>query len=131
MNPLPVDKVQFDAKAPELKALTRDWADRECTPFDEAVRRTAGLPKDSGGSIWEMPSIDSKRVVSLLVELEPVLGCKLPLTLVKRGGYISTDDLVADLMPMIRGCCSEPSAPTANPQDGGATAVVTTSSSIL
>src|SRR5438876_1810382 len=110
---LPLDKVEFDSKVLELQTLTRDWADRECTTFDEAVRRAADLPKATGGSIWDMPAIDSKRVVSLLVELEPLLGCKLPSKLSKRGGYKTTDELLADLIPKIRHLCPETGAPNA------------------
>jgi hypothetical protein len=108
---LPLDEAQFDAKVTQFEALTRDWADRECTTFDEAVRRAAGLPETSGGSIWKMPSIDSKRVVSLLVELEPILGCRLPSALIRRGGYKDTVDLVNDLRQRIRESCRANSSP--------------------
>lgn len=109
---LPLDKVKFDSKVPELQTLTRDWADRECTTFDEAVR-PAGLPIAAGGSIWDMPAIDSKRAVSLLVELEFLLNCKLPSKLIKRGGYKSPDELLGDLVPKIRQLCSETAAQNA------------------
>lgn len=122
MDPLPLDKVKFDAKAVELEALTRDWADRECTSFDEAVRRAAGLPKGNGGSIWDMPAIDSKRVVSLLVELEQMLGCNLPSALIKRGGYRDTDALVANLLPKIRHNCPDVVTPAAISADAAAIA---------
>ena len=107
---LPLDKTQFDGRVPQFEALTRDWADRECTTFDEAVRRAAGIPQASGGSIWSMPSIDSKRVVSLLVELEPIFGCRLPSALIRRGGYVNTDDLLNDLRQRIRDRCPDSSA---------------------
>ena len=113
---LPLDKSQFDEKASQYEALTRDWADRECTTFDEAVRRAAGLPQTSGGSIWNMPSIDSKRVVALLVELEPIFGCRLPSALIRRGGYANTDDLVTDLKQKIREGCRDSSAVPSSPQ---------------
>jgi len=122
---LPLDKAQFDEKATQYEVLTRDWADRECTTFDEAVHRAAGLPQTSGGSIWKMPSIDSKRVVSLLVELEPVFGCRLPSALIRRGGYRNTDDLVNDLKQKIRERCRDSSAVNASPPgpEGELTAV--------
>src|SRR4029078_8810899 len=102
------NKSEFDAKRSQLEALTRDWADRECTSFDTAGRRAAG--DDPGeGSIWDMPAIDSKRTVSLLVELEPMLGCKLPSSLIKQGGYASVDDMIAKLFPKMRERC--PDAP--------------------
>jgi hypothetical protein len=122
---LPLDKAQFDEKVAQFEVLSRDWADRECTTFDEAVRRAAGLPQTSGGSIWKMPSIDSKRVVSLLVELEPIFGCRLPSALVRRGGYRNTEDLVNDLKQKIRERCRDSSAANSSPPgaEGELTAV--------
>jgi hypothetical protein len=99
-------KAEFDAKRQQLEALARDWADRECTSFDEAVLKAGGHPKGTG-SIWQMPAVDSKRVVSLLVELEPLLGCKLPPSLIKRGGYATPEELMADLLATIRERCGD------------------------
>ena len=113
-TPLPLDVARFDAKVLEVKALTRDWAERECTSFDQAVRKAAGVPATGGGSIWDMPNIDSKRVASLLVELEQVLDCRLPSALIKRGGYENAEDLLADMLPKIRERCSASSTLTTN-----------------
>ena len=99
------------------RSWTRDWAERECTSFDQAVRKAAGVPSTGGGSIWDMPTIDSKRVASLLVELEPVLGCRLPSALIKRGGYENAEDLLADMLPKIRERCSVSPTLTANAQN--------------
>lgn len=106
MTPVLLTKAEFDAKDRQVQALARDWADRECTSFDEAVLQAAGQ-NSSEGSIWQMPAIDSKRVVSLLVELEPLLGCRLPPSLIRRGGYATSQDLIADLLPSIRARCSD------------------------
>jgi len=113
---------QFDAALPQVTAMVDDWVDRECTSFDAAVQRSAGGADDGGGSIWDVPQIDSKRTVSLLTALEPLLGDKkLPATLVRRGGYSSADDLKADLLPKLRKHCTgsassmPPSAEKATP----------------
>lgn len=102
MNTLALEQDQFDVKQPELWRAARSWAERECSPFDQAVQQR---PQESGPSIWDMPAIDSKRVVSLLVELEQVIGCKLPTSLIKAGGYASPDQLIADLFVRIRQHC--------------------------
>lgn len=104
------NKAEFDAKLPQIEALVRDWVDRECTPFDAAVRKEAGTD-DGGGSIWDMPAIDSKQTVSLLVELEGLLGCRLPSSLIKRGGYAGADQVIADLPPKIREHCPDATDP--------------------
>lgn len=104
------NKAEFDAKLSQMEALARDWAERECSSFDAAVRREVSAD-EGGGSIWDMPAIDSKRTVSLLVELEPLLGCRLPSSLIKRGGYLTIDEVVADLPPKIRRLCPDATDP--------------------
>ena len=117
MNRLPLTKAQFDAKRPHLEALATDWADRECTSFDDAVHRRQDKTPASG-TIWTMPAIDSKHVVALLVELEPVMGCDLPCSLARAGGYPSRLLLVTDLLARIRAQCLD--TPTPTDQDSAA-----------
>ena len=106
MKRIPLTKNQFDAKRFDLEALATDWADRECTSFDDAVHQT-DAKNAARGTIWAMPAIDSKRVVGLLVELEPVIGCELPCSLARRGGYATRSQLVSDLLARIRDRCLE------------------------
>lgn len=107
------EKPQFDAMLPKLQAYARDWAERECTTFNAAVRKAAGDEAEDG-SIWDlMPMIDSKRTVALLVELEGLIGggCKIPVSVIKAGGYTSVDDLNAKLFAKIRERCPDASKP--------------------
>lgn len=107
-------RADFDRDRPTLEALITAWAEREATSFDDAVE---GKPTPSGpdddGTIWDdMPAIDSKRAVGALVELEQVVGHKLPVSLIRPGGYESADDLKGDLLPKVREKCPEPAAVT-------------------
>jgi hypothetical protein len=112
MRAILLSKTAFDSKREQLGILTRDWSDRECVSFDQAVRRAAGHG-EGAGSIWQMPTIDSKCVVSLLVELEPLLGCKLPSSLIMRGGYPTPQELEKDLIARIRERCTDDPIPVA------------------
>lgn len=104
----------FDRICPELRARLRDWEERECTSFDEAVR--AGSPpsgNEEGLSIWdEMPKIDSKLAVSALVEIEQVTKLRLPVAIIRPGGYDTFEDLVEDLFPKVRARCYDSGSPT-------------------
>jgi hypothetical protein len=105
-------KVQLVALLPQLEAHARDWAEREFTSFDAAVLNEK--PKDpDAGSIWDMPAIDSKRVVSLLAELETLIGggCTLPVSAIKSGGYANAEDLVSKLLPRLLEKCSDAQKP--------------------
>ena len=55
------------------------------------------------GTLFDLivTEIDSLSVVSALLEVEDVVGFKLPASIVKRGGYRSCDEMVADLLPKI------------------------------
>jgi hypothetical protein len=117
---------EFATREHQLTALIEDWVDRECSTFDDAVRKAAGLAA-AGPSIWDLPTIDSKRVVSLLTELEPVLERRLPAALIRKGGYASADDLKTDLVPKLKelaisGKAKLLATPT---QHNGTTAVMT------
>lgn len=37
-----------------------------------------------------------------------LIGCKLPVTLVRHGGYESVEDMIADLLPKVREKCVDP-----------------------
>jgi hypothetical protein len=109
-------KAQVDSLRSKLEAYALEWAERECKSFDEAV---LGEPKESedDGSIWDMPAIDSKRVTSLLVELEKMFeqtfggSFKLPVSAIKSGGYADGPDLVAKLFAKIREKCPDSHKP--------------------
>jgi len=90
-------KADFETLQPMLETRAREWVAKDCSSFDEAI--SAG-----GGSIWDMPVIDSKRVVSLLIELESAIGngCSIPVSVIEGGGYNSADELIAKLFPRIR-----------------------------
>lgn len=111
MKQLAVTKARFDETSAVLEALARDWAERESTSFDQAVSQDEH-PRNQG-TIWAMPVIDSKRIVGLLVELEPVIGCEIPCSVIRRGGYSDRNRLVTDLMARIRErCMDEAATPT-------------------
>jgi hypothetical protein len=105
-------KAQLTALLPQLEAHARVWAEREFSSFDDAV--LSQKPKDPDtGSIWDVPAIDSKRVVSLLAELETLIGggCKLPVSAIKSGGYANTEDLVSKLFPKLCEKCLDAQKP--------------------
>jgi hypothetical protein len=91
-----VDSDEFD-EAALLKDL-RDWWDAEVGGDDPFAP-----PKPPAGTIFDaLPAIDSFGVVTGLVVIEAHLPCKVPLRVIRPGGYKSFDDLVADLMPKLR-----------------------------
>ncbi|WP_437661309.1 hypothetical protein [Sorangium sp. So ce1182] len=105
---LPLSESEFDIRWPAIEKELRDWyATETATSFDQAVRHATDKDdEDDDLSIWdEMPELDSKRVVDALVKIEPCLGSKVPVTVIRPGGYASADELVADLHDKIRAMC--------------------------
>lgn len=82
-------------------ALLRDlrtWWDAEVGGDDPFAP-----PKPPAGTIFDaLPAIDSLGVVTGLVVIEAHLPCKVPLRLIRPGGYKSFEDLVANLTPKLR-----------------------------
>lgn len=102
-------RADFDRDRPLLERILGDWAEREASSFDDAVEEGPVQPDaDDEGSIWDdMPAIDSKKAVGALVEIEGVVGYKLPVTLVRPGGYDSEADLVEDLLAKVGAWCTD------------------------
>jgi hypothetical protein len=59
------------------------------------------LPPDVAGQASASVRVDSLDVVSLLCEVEPVLGFKLKDSLARAGGYSSVNQAMDHLMPRI------------------------------
>lgn len=127
-NLLPT-KTKLDDAQQDLEVCARAWASEECTSFDEAVGCDVVPAADGSGSIWEMPPIDSKRVVSLLARFEAILGggCKLPVSAIKSGGYKHVDDLLVHLLPALRERCPGTAKPGLASTSGSAESAATSS----
>jgi hypothetical protein len=60
-------------------------------------------PKPPTGTIFDaIPVIDSLGAVTGLITVEKHIGFKVPTRIIRRGGYISFDDLIDDLLPKVR-----------------------------
>lgn len=90
----------FAAKVPVLVAELEAWFDEETASIDGSVE--ADAPAGTGGSIMGMrPAIDSKRVVDATVITKKVLDIELPPEIIKPGGYISCEEMIADIVPKL------------------------------
>jgi hypothetical protein len=67
---------------------------------DAALRGTA-LPTDAAGKASANVQLDSLDVVSLLCDVEPIVGFELEDSIVRAGGYSSVNQALGQLMPRI------------------------------
>jgi hypothetical protein len=67
---------------------------------DAALKGTV-LPADVAGKASASVELDSLEVVSLLCDIEPIVGFELKDSLVRRGGYSSVNDALGHLLPRI------------------------------
>jgi hypothetical protein len=72
----------------------------EAAQADAALKGIA-LPSDVAGQASASVRLDSLEVVSLLCEVEPVVGFELKDSLVRVGGYSSVNQAMEHLMPRI------------------------------
>jgi hypothetical protein len=83
----------------------RTWWDEEVAgaddPFAEHPPTTGTDP--SSGTIYDVqPAVDSLGVVRRLALIDKQVGFRVPSDIVRRGGYHSFDDMIADLIPKVR-----------------------------
>ena len=72
----------------------------------DSIKSTAplqgiSLPSTTAAQYAVSVHLDSLEVVSLLCEVEPIVGLELKDSLVKTGGYRSIDEAIGHLMPRI------------------------------
>ncbi len=81
----------------ELLRDLRKWWEEEVGAKDPFAQ-----PKRADTIYDLQPEIDSLAVVACLVIIEKHVGFEVSPTLIRRGGYRSFEDMVADLFPKIR-----------------------------
>lgn len=98
-----ITKSSFDEIASELTQSLGEWHEDEKNDLD------ADLPADltSDPLFEDMPEIDSKSVVKASPIIRKLLGAELDPKLIRKGGYTSFDDLIADLLPKLRASCPD------------------------
>jgi hypothetical protein len=67
----------------------------------EAALKDVALPVDVSAKIAASVQLDSLEVVSLLCEVEPIVGFELKDSLVRAGGYSSVKEALGHLVPRI------------------------------
>lgn len=67
----------------------------------EASIRGISLPAAPAQITKAAVHVDSLVVVSILCAVEPIVGCELPDSVVRAGGYVSVESALAHLLPSI------------------------------
>lgn len=78
-------------------AIRAWWAQQE-----EDSRKLADpnqVPPPGTGTVFDVaPVISSHHAIEVVLELEDIVGFKIPDSVVKRGGYLTCDEMVAHLV---------------------------------
>lgn len=86
------------SEASLLEAL-RVWWDGEVGGIDDPFAE----PRPKSGTLFDvLPAIDSLGVITGLVTIEGHVGFEVPARIIRRGGYDSFQDMVADLLPKVQ-----------------------------
>lgn len=91
---------EFNALRPKLRQRLTDALEREL--------RDCALPdlgSDPDTDLWELPPVDSKTVAKLSPVVKELMGRQLHPTWIRRGGYVSIEAAVQDLLAQIRTHC--------------------------
>lgn len=49
------------------------------------------------------PVVDSLVIAEVLAQIEPLVNCRLPESIIKKGGYYSVDEVINHLVPEVMG----------------------------
>lgn len=100
---------QSKASVAQFEAVKEALVTRLKTFWDDETNPATFTPVnvDALGDLWDdVPELDSKAIQNASPIVEKFLGFKLTANFLKRGGYESFDDLVADLIPKLRAECA-------------------------
>lgn len=81
----------------EVRQAIRDWWKQEQEDLDKIADPPNELQPDSGTVFDLVPVISSHHAVEVVLDLQDILGCEIPDTVINRGGYHSCDEMVDDL----------------------------------
>jgi hypothetical protein len=85
----------------DLVTDLRTWWDDHVEADDDPFAEPPRPPR--AGTIFEVvPVIDSLGVVTALLTIEKHVGFTVPVRIIKRGGYGSFAEMVADLLPKVQ-----------------------------
>lgn len=86
-------------KSPANEKTVRDTVEVAIRSFLNAgadLESAIGVSKDP-----LRPVVDSLVIAEVLVEIEPLVKCRLPESIIKKGGYHSIDEVVSHLVPEV------------------------------
>ena len=85
--------------ASESEKVIQDTVEAEIRSFLNAgadLESAIGISKDP-----LRPVVDSLVIAEVLVQIEPLVKCRLPESIIKKGGYHSIDEVVSHLVPQV------------------------------
>jgi hypothetical protein len=93
---------EFQAKQDDLRAALTAGLEKE-------LKDCAWQPEPDT-DLWDLPTVDSKTVCKLSPIVQAMTGHKLQAPWIRKGGYESVGEAVADLMAHIAEHCVTPAA---------------------
>jgi hypothetical protein len=102
-----------DPVALALAADLREWWNAEASDWDQIVGAKDNPSSESAVDLWDdMPVVDSKVIARTSPIFERHLGIPLDVKLIRRGGYGTIEEVIADLVPKMTDLAksSEPSS---------------------
>jgi hypothetical protein len=89
-SPQQFPKTRVEASLEKWWQAQRSGTTRRGNPFSDA--------RTKGGTVFDIqPQVSSQEAVTVLLELEPVLGYEPSTNVIKRGGYKSRDEFVREV----------------------------------
>jgi hypothetical protein len=94
--------IAMPKRAAVKTAAEKELTDAIITWWAEETSKHADDPFAAPGTLYDvLTDVDSLSAVNVLLVLEPIVGCGLPESLIKPGGYSDRQEMIDDLLPAI------------------------------
>jgi len=92
----------------EIEQLFRSWWTKQMASPVRRPPQPPAVTRKEGGTIWDVqPELSSQQAVTVLVDLETILGFRPKTSVIRHGGYRGLEQFVRDLSANVESAFNE------------------------
>lgn len=92
----------------EVDQVLRSWWAKQIASPIRRPPRPPALTRKEGGTVWDVqPELSSQQAVTVLADLEQILGFRPKTSVIRHGGYRGIDQFVRDLSANVESAFNE------------------------
>jgi len=93
---------------PEAEQVLRSWWAKQMASPIRRPPQPPAVTREKGGTIWDVqPDLSSQQAVTVLADLESILGFRPKTSVIRHGGYRGLEQFVRDLSSNVESAFKE------------------------